>query len=322
MQRKTLMSVSLIILLILIMACKVEPKAGMRIGTNVWVGYEFVWLAYDMKYINTDLIQPVEFGSASDEMSAFRNRTIEAAAITLDEALALAQFDADFTIILVVDISDGADAILGKHGIKSLKEIKGKRIGVETTAVGAYMLARALQQAGMRYEDIKVININVDQHEAAFKQGAVDAVVTFEPVRTRLLASGASLLFDSSRIPDEIVDIIIVRNEFLLKNTDMVRQFINGWFKTVAYLREHPTDAAEKMKARMKLSTEEVLASYKGLKMPEREMNKKLLSGDRPLLLDSAQKLENIMIDRHLMYKRVTHAKLLDRQLIERLYRK
>jgi NitT/TauT family transport system substrate-binding protein len=321
MNKKLILCVLLMLPLILLVSCKVEPRAEMRIGTNIWPGYEPIWLAHGMNYFGTDLIQPVPFLSTTDASSAFRNRMINAAALTLDEALALAQFDSDFSIILVVDISDGADVVLGKPGMRSMKDIRGKRIGVETTAVGAYTLTRALQLAGLRYEDVKVVNINVDGHEEAFKQGTIDAVVTFEPVRTRLLATGARLLFDSSRIPDEIFDIIIVRNDFLQKHPDLVRQFIDGWFNALAYMREHPSDAAEKMKVRMKLSAAEVIASYKGLKLPERGMNKKLLSGDRPLLLDSAQKLENIMIDRHLLYKRIEHAKLVDRKSIEKLYK-
>ena len=98
--------------------------------------------------------------------------------------------------------------MLARPELKELKDIKGRRVGVESGALGAYVLARALQIAGLNRTDISVVSIPVPEQEQAFQGRRVDAVVTMEPNRTRLLAQGARQLFDSSQIPGEIVDVL------------------------------------------------------------------------------------------------------------------
>lgn len=311
----------MLIALVLLSSCRSEPKAPMRIGTNIWIGYEPVWLAQDLKYFDTDSVKPVQFPSATTEMAAFRSKTIDAAALTLDEALTLAQFEPDFSIVLIVDISNGGDVILGRPEIKSMKDLRGKRIGAESTAVGAYTLARGLKKAGLKYEEVKVINLNENEHEAAFRGGTIDALVTFEPVRTKLLKSGARLLFDSSQIPNEIIDVIIVRKEYLKKNMDIVEQFINGWFRALTYMKEQPSDAAEKIKGRLKLNADEVSESYKGLRLPDRNEVLGMLSGANPPLLNAAKNIQTLMLEQHLLIKKNDVSILLDKDLLKKLYR-
>ena len=208
-----------VLLLIAILAnvgCSGEPQLPFRVGTNVWPGYEPLYLAREQGlYPPSAGLRLVEYTSASEVIQAFRNGTIDAAALTLDEVLLLAETTPDLGIVLVLDISHGADVILAQPAISSLRDLKGKRVGLESTALGAYVLTRALQTAGMRQDDVRKISLEVDEHEQAFKKGRVDAVVTFEPVRTRLMASGARQLFDSSMLPGEIVDVLVVRRTLL-----------------------------------------------------------------------------------------------------------
>lgn len=315
--KKTFFALTLCCLLI---GCRNEPPALMRIGTNTWPGYEPVYLGQDLGLFGDSRIRPVKLPSSTETMAAFRRKTIEAAALTLDEALTLAQFDDDFAIVLIADISNGADVLLGRPEAKSLKDLRGKRIGVETTAVGAYMLARALQQAGLKQDDVKVVGLGAHEHEASFRAGKIDAVVTFEPVRTRLLASGARLLFDSSRIPNEILDVIIVRRDYLKKHPAVVANFVRGWFRALSYMSERPSDAAEKMKGRLKLNAAEVLAVYRGLHLPDWEDNYLLLAGERPEVLDAAKKIQDVMLEYRLLLKRVDASKLIDREQVRKIY--
>ena len=67
----------------------------------------------------------------------------------------------------------------------------------------------------MSPKDIKIVFLGVSEHERAFKNGKVDAVVTFGSARTKLLAAGAKQLFDSSQIPGEIVDVLIVSEDVI-----------------------------------------------------------------------------------------------------------
>ena len=282
-------------------ACPNRTHAPLRLGTNVWPGYEPLYLARELGYFDTAPVTLVEYLSASEVMRAFRNQALEAAALTLDEALLLLQHQIPIRVVLVTDISHGGDVILGAPGLAHVTDLVGKRVGVESTALGAYLLSRALELHGMSLTDLTVAPLEVGEHAAAYKAGKVDAVVTFEPVRSQLLALGARELFTSREIPGEIVDVLVVRQAYLDAHPGPVRQVVDGWFRALEYFAAHPKEAANRMQKRLKLSPEDVLKSYDGLRLPDRAENDKLLGGPSPALLSIINRLQEVMLRKSLL---------------------
>ena len=108
-----------------------EPLA---VGTNVWPGYEPLYLARNLGYYN-DSIRLVEYSSATEVLRAIRNKLIDVATLTLDEVLLLRQSGVDVRSVLVTDISNGGDVIVARPGIETLADLKGRKVGVESTAL-------------------------------------------------------------------------------------------------------------------------------------------------------------------------------------------
>lgn len=295
------LSLSIFILLFL-NAPLIWAQQPMRIGTNVWPGYEPLYLASSLSDWNQqEQIRLVEYPSASEVIRAFRNKAIEAATLTLDEVLALRQSRLPIRIILVMDVSDGGDVILGQPEISNFNQLKGKRVAVETGALGAYMIIRALEIHNMSLNDIEIDHLDVSSHEAAFSNGQVDAVVTFEPVRTRLISLGAKELFNSRKLPGEIVDVLVVHQAILDDRPELIRQLLEGWFNALDFLRTQPQQAAQIMSKRLGLSADEVLQSYHGLILPTLKQNRAMLEGDTPSLGDTINKLERVMKQNRLL---------------------
>ncbi len=278
-----------------------KDNSLLRLGTNVWSGYEPLYLARSLGYYDDRAVRLVECSSASQVIRAFRNNTIELAALTLDEVLLLKDLGYDVQIILVTDISEGGDVILGKPHVKQLSDLRGRTVGVESKSLGAYVLTRALQKAGMSVADVAAVPLEVDEHERAFQAGEVDAVVTFEPICSRLLAAGAVRLFDSTQIPEEIVDVLAVRKGVLQDNPEKVRIVLRGWFAALDYLQNHAQDAAQRMSDRLKLPPAEILASYDRMGLPSLDENLSLLDADRPKLAKTAERLARIMVEHNLL---------------------
>ena len=287
-----------------------RDSQSLRVGTNVWLGYEPLYLARSLGHYEESDVRLVEYSSASQVIRAFRNNTIEVAALTLDEVLLLKENGFDVRVILVTDISQGADAILSASEITELSELRGRNIGVEHTALGAYVLTRALQSVGMTATDVNVVPLEVDEHERAFTEGTVDAVVTFEPVRSRLLAQGARVLFDSTQIPDEIVDVLAVRLNVFDTESDKLRILLKGWFLGRRYVVDHPDDASKQMAERLRLDPPDVLASLPDVKMPDLKENIDLLGGVRPKLVESAERLGKLMLEQDLLLRNVDVSQL------------
>lgn len=263
----------LICVCVLHTACDVQPAPLLRVGTNIWPGYEPLYLARELNYFSSGEVRLIEFTSATQVIRAFRNHAIDAATLTLDETLLLAQDVPDIRVVTVMDVSSGADVILAQRGIGSLQDLRGKRVGVEQTALGGYMLHRALQHAQLTSADVQRVYLQVDEHERAFLNGDIDAVVTFEPVRARLLSAGAGLLFDSSQIAGEIVDVLVVHRAFLTAQPERVSRLLGAWFRAVAYLEAQPQHAAMLIAPRLGVDARTLLDSYRLIDIPRHAEN-------------------------------------------------
>lgn len=292
-------------------ACSPNEAPALRLGTNVWPGYEPLFLADQLGYYPRNAVDLVEYLSASEVIRAFRNESIEAAAVTLDEALLLLEHDIPIKLVLVTDVSIGGDVILAKSGIEKIPDLEGKRIGVEGSALGAYMLSRALDLHGVALDALNIVQLEVSEHEAAYKNDAVDAVVTFEPVRSKLLAAGAIEIFSSRDIPGEIVDVIVVHESFLRQHPKQVTAVVNGWFRALDYLDQHPADAANRMSGRLGVEPREIHEIYEGMTLPSRKDNEALLSGETPQLLKTVERLQEMMVKKELLASAVATDTLL-----------
>ncbi len=297
------------LLLVTLFACSEEPQQPIRLGTNIWPGYEPLYLAQHLDLIKPEEFRLIEYPSASEVIRAFRNRSLEAAALTLDEALLLQQDDIPVSVVLVTDISDGGDVIMARKEIGDMTALKGKRVAVESSALGGYVIARALELHGMSLNDIEIRHLEVSAHQAAYSSGKVDAAVTFEPVRTQLLNLGAHEIFTSKEVPGEIVDVLVVHNS-LLQQTKRLKALIDGWFTALDHLKSQPQSAAAIIASRHKITAAEVLGSFEGLQLPDRRENQRLLAGDGPLFT-TVQRLSDSMQENGLLRGEISASALI-----------
>ncbi len=282
-----------------------EAAAPIRLGTNLWPGYEPLYLARSLGLLDGDAIRLVEYPSASEVIRAFSNHSIEAAALTLDEALLLLQQQLAVRVVLVMDLSEGGDVVMARPDILSFSDLKGRVIGVESGALGAYVISRALDLNNLTLADVQVKSVPVSAHEQAYRRGEVDAVVTFEPVRSKLLEAGARELFSSRQIPAEIVDVLVVREDVLQRRRVALEQLLEGWFGALAYMEREPLLAARMMAERLGVSPREVRASYDGLRLPGRRENRLMLGGATPSLYRTMDKIHQIMVAQALLHREV-----------------
>ena len=301
-------------------ACSQDDAEPLLVGTNIWPGYEPFYLAEARGLISPNDIRLVQLSSTSEVIRAFRNRVIPVAAVTLDEALLMASEGLPVKVILAIDSSAGGDVILAKPAVSRMEDLRGRRVGVEVGALGAFVLCRAAELHNLDCKrDLVSVDLEVNEHEAAYRKDMVDAVVTFDPVRSRLLADGARLLFDSREIPNEIVDVLVVRADIAERRGGQLKKLLAGWFGALAYMRAEPAAAAAIMARREDLSGEEFMAALGGLHIPDRAENLTLLGGRQPVLGQTAPALIKVMVQHGLLPAPLDVAGILAPRLIESL---
>jgi NitT/TauT family transport system substrate-binding protein len=171
-------------------------------------------------------------------------------------------------VVIVNDNSAGNDAMIAKAGINSVKDLKGKTVATELGTVDHFLMLKALEANGLKEDDVKYVNIKVQDCPAAMIAGKIDACVVWEPNKSQLLdkMKGAHVIFDSKSIPGLIPDLLVFQKKVVDARPADVQKIVNAWYDTMAWWREHPDDAVKIMAAR----TSSPVSFYKGFIMGTR----------------------------------------------------
>ncbi len=219
-------------------------RSSFNVAWSIYVG----WMPWDYadrsgilkkwadKYgIKIKLTQINEYVESINQYTA---GTFDACVMTNMDTLTIpAAGGVDSTALIVGDFSNGNDGVVLKGKGKTLTDIKGQKVNLVELSVSHYLLARALESAGMRERDLKVINTSDADIVAAFSAPATTAVVTWKPQLSAVLsAPNAQLAFDSSKIPGEILDLMVVKTDVLNANPKLGKALIGAWYETLALM--------------------------------------------------------------------------------------
>jgi len=293
--RRRLLGALVAPLLPAVAGCRAPDTPAMRVGAHPWLGYELMYLARTRGYVGADLVRLVEAPNASASLRALASGTLEGAGLTLDEVLSARARGLDLQVVAVIDESRGADVLLGGPSVDTLAALKGRRIGVEQSATGALMLDAALQRAGLGMGDVKLVALASNEHASAFRERKVDALVTFEPMRSLLMQQGARPLFSSAEAPGLIIDVLAMRADVLAAHASAVRALVAGFFQARGDWLRDAAAQAPLIAPRLHLPAADVINAYRLINLPDLASNHAWLApGDSPLQ-QSAHRLVQVM---------------------------
>lgn len=285
------------------------------VGASPWPGTASLRLAESQALLPPGSARLLDFPNASMVLAAFRNGNLDAAVVTLDEALLLAAHEQAPRLVCVVDFSEGAGSLLARPPAQGLGSLRGARIGVETEAGGAYLVAKTLERAGVGLDEVVFVPLPLDQQEDAYLERRVDALVSIEPVRSRLLALGALELFSTREMAGEFANVIVVRELQLASRRADVRQLIASHFAARERLLANPGAAALALGPRAGLAPEAFSVALQGVRLPDPAENRRLFSSG-----ELASTLGRVALTLHnyrLLHAQVQGESLLDSSLVE-----
>ena len=167
----------------------------------------------------------------------------------------------DSTAMIIGDYSNGNDGIVLK-GKSSLKDIKGQSVNLVELSVSHYLLARALETAGMTEKDVKTVNTSDADIVSAYTTKDVTAAVTWNPLLSEITKQPDShLVFDSSKIPGEILDLMVVKTDKLKAHPELGKALAGAWYEVMKTMYGNDAKAKEARTSMAKASGTD-LASY------------------------------------------------------------
>jgi NitT/TauT family transport system substrate-binding protein len=169
----------------------------------------------------------------------------------------------DSTALIIGDFSNGNDGVVLKGKGKKLADIKGQPINLVELSVSHYLLARGLDTVGLKERDIKVVNTSDADIVAAFGSADSTAAVTWKPQLAEVTKiPNVSLVFDSSKIPGEIIDLMVVNSAVLKDNPKLGKALVGAWYETLAVMNGSDAKAAAALSSMAKASGTD-LAGFK-----------------------------------------------------------
>jgi NitT/TauT family transport system substrate-binding protein len=249
----------------------------LEISVNAWIGFETLFLAQEFNWLPQG-VSVREVPMLSDSVRALEEGRVDAAALTLDEMLLARSRGVPLTAVLVFNVSAGADALLAKPIIEDLRDLRGRRVGIERSALGPLVLSSALGSVGMGSADVQVLDIPPNRQLEAWRRDQVDAVVTHAPTTSRLEALGARRLFDSGDMPGMILDVLAVRSDRL--DHPALPALVEAHFRALTHLRRSPEDALFRISGRLGEPVTTIRRQLAGILLPDLQRNRAMLSAD------------------------------------------
>lgn len=304
-------------LIAVLLSCQAPPEEPLQIGYIDWPGYEILYLAQQKDFFQEEKapILLKDFSSFSDLRKALQLGRLDGAAMSINEML-LARLGEEYRVVFVLNVSQGADGIVGQHEFQSIRNLKHKRVGVELTGLGGYLLARALEIADMEISEVIRVNMTATiEAYTAFSERKVDAVVTFEPILSRLVTEqGGKILFTSREIPDEIINVLIFHKDALKYRRDDCLRVLRGYLKAREFWKKEPDQAIAIMARRERVSPDYFRQSLNGLLIPDLSTNLTYfgLSDTENYFLESIKNFQSFMEENDLPYGPVYFENLLN----------
>lgn len=209
-----------------------------QMGVEPWIGYGPWWIADKNGHFEANGVDTVvtNFNTDADINAALMSGQINGANIATHTALRLASEGTPITIVLLLDQSNAADAILAGADITSVADLAGKQVAYEEGTTSDILLRYALGQNGLTIDDIEPVLMGAGDAGTAIIAGQVPAAVTYEPYITTALTEGEgiNLLYTAAEKPGLIGDVFVVQNDYLAAHPGQVYALIQAWGDAMA----------------------------------------------------------------------------------------
>lgn len=190
-------------------------------------------------------IEVVQINDYIESINQYSAGGFDACTMTNMDALTIpAAGGLDSTALVVGDFSNGNDGVVLK-GKKSLADIKGQSVNLVELSVSHYLLARGLDSVGLAESDLTVVNTSDADMVAAYTTDDVTAVATWNPLLNEIVGMPDSYkVFDSSQIPGEIIDLLVINTETLAANPALGKALVGAWYEIMGAMEGDSAVAA------------------------------------------------------------------------------
>jgi NitT/TauT family transport system substrate-binding protein len=241
----------------------------LKIAYSDWPGWVAWEIAIQKGWFKEEGVEvKFEWFDYVPSMDAYVAGKVDAVCMTNGDALVTGATGKPSVGIIINDFSNGNDMIVAAPGIESVKDLKGKKVGLEEGFVSHLLLLTGIEKAGLSADDVTIVNTPTNETPQVLASKAVDAIGAWQPSSGQALKSlpGSKPVFTSADAPGIIYDLLYVSAESLEKNKEDWAKVVKVWYRIAEYIRdeENLDDALKILSARVKVTPEEYEPFLKG----------------------------------------------------------
>ncbi|HQT74259.1 MAG TPA: ABC transporter substrate-binding protein [Acidiphilium sp.] len=247
-------------------------------GLSSWIGFAPLFVASAKHFFGDYPIRFVHMDSGIN--AALISGAIDTADISMNEAINDRVKGFPVKIVMPIDYSAGADAIVAKDTIRSVADLRGKTVPLDTASYSELLLSHALHGAKLSLADVKQTDMPASDIPAALLGGHAAAGVTWAPNISMITAhKGFHVLYTSADAPGLITDNFAARTSFLKAHPGAMPAIIKGFLEGSAYIRTHPAASYRIIGKALGISPADAKSQYAGVVNPSLRQMKAMMTG-------------------------------------------
>ncbi len=245
-----------------------QSGSPIRLGFNLWPGAIPWQIAEDQGFLKSSGVNAeiTWFQELGNQINAFNAGKIDIANLTLNDLFLSNANGIPCKIILMPDVSAGADAIVAANSINSVKDFVGKQAGIEIGTIGHLLFLQSLAKNGIDPKSLSIVNMAADAAISAIISGKLDVAYSYDPFITQLKKSGkGKIIFSSKDVPGLLADTILAHQPLLDNRSQEVQKLVDVWHKVLDFRNKNQKEAYAIEAKRAGVTVEEYSTLQKGL---------------------------------------------------------
>ncbi|MFG9006955.1 ABC transporter substrate-binding protein [Pseudomonas aeruginosa] len=262
---------------------KVEPGT-LKVGVEPWLGYGQMHVAAAQGYFakrGLEKVDLVNFNEDKDINAGLASGQLDAATIATHTAMGMISAGLPVKIVMLLDQSMTADAVLADPSIKSIKDLKGKQVAFEEGTTSDILLHAALAKAGMQWSDIRPVPMPASNAGSALIAGRVPVAVTYEPYLSAAKQQNPNIvmLYSGKEQPGIVSDVLVVRDEVIKSRPGQIQALVNAWGEAVGHYRANTAADRAVIAKAVGSSPEDLVTAFDGVEYYDLAQNQRELNG-------------------------------------------
>ncbi|MEM9771357.1 MAG: ABC transporter substrate-binding protein [Cyanobacteria bacterium P01_D01_bin.73] len=216
-----------------------------------------------------------------NQINEFRNGKYDGIVVALGSVLNILTTTPDVQIILVINTSQGRDAILARHNVQNVEDLKGKVLGTRLGDFGELLVQEMLKRHNIPLDSVKIVNVKAEDLVDKLNKGVIDAGQTWHPYTIQAINYGYHVLFDSRETPGLITEVLVMRRSVIQERPEDVKALLKGWLKSREYWLENPDEVRSMISNSLGIDQEYLFdqeVSFEGIELPSLERNLEIMS--------------------------------------------